>query len=123
VTEDGVEIPGPDIDPITVCETTPSAPASAWDADKVYQSGDLVFVDGQIFEAQWYAHGTVPGEAYGPWSALTACGVDPAEVQEWHASTIYQAGDRVLFDGETYTASWWTRGEAPGASQWGPWKK
>ncbi len=123
VTEDGVDIPAPEADPITVCETTPNAPATAWDADKVYQSGDLVFVDGQIFEAQWYAHGNVPGEVYGPWTALTACGVDPSEVQDWHASTIYQAGDKAVFEGETYTASWWTRGEAPGASQWGPWKK
>lgn len=39
----------------------------------------------------------------------------------WSASTAYTAGKCVSFNGQTYTAKWWTQGEQPGAAQWGPW--
>ena len=101
------------------CDATASA--TPWNALKTYQSGDLVFLDGHVFKAQWYAKGDVPGNVNGPWSALTACGIEPGALQEWHSTTVYTAGDKVTYNGKTYTAQWWTRGEVPGASQWGPW--
>jgi serine protease len=39
----------------------------------------------------------------------------------WSASTTYTAGKCVSFNGQIYTAKWWTQGEQPGAAQWGPW--
>ncbi|MFD2840270.1 glycosyl hydrolase family 18 protein [Populibacterium corticicola] len=105
----------------TLCEATPSAAATPWNALKTYTSGDLVFLDGQVYKAQWYAKGDVPGTTTGPWSALTGCGVDPVELQAWNSSTVYTTGDQVIYGGETYTAAWWTRGQEPGASS--VWKK
>lgn len=105
------------------CMSTPDAAATAWNASKTYSEGDLVYLDGSVFEAQWYAKKTEPGEsAWGPWATYTACGVDADVVQEWSADRIYVAGDRVLYGGDEYTAKWWTRNQQPG-DKWGPWQK
>lgn len=83
-----------------------------------------MYLDGKIFEAQWYAKGDVPGNGKKntPWSTYTACSVDPCALQAWANDTIYTKGDQVTYNGETYTAKWWTRGEAPGGKN-SPWAK
>jgi len=40
----------------------------------------------------------------------------------YDSSKVYILGDRVLYNGILYEASWWTRGDTPGSAQWGPWK-
>ncbi|WP_395243451.1 carbohydrate-binding protein [Agromyces sp. MMS24-K17] len=40
----------------------------------------------------------------------------------WSASTTYHEGDVVGFGGSTWVASWWTRGDAPGAAR-GSWQE
>lgn len=105
------------------CASTPDAAATPWNAQTTYRGGELVFLDGRVFEAQWYAKGDEPGASMrGPWSTLTACGVDPATVQSWYADTIYEKGDQVVYEGVTYTAQWWSRNDVPGAKH-GPWKR
>ncbi|QZA77787.1 S8 family serine peptidase [Deefgea tanakiae] len=39
----------------------------------------------------------------------------------WSATATYIAGQCVAFNGKTFAAKWWTKGEQPGAAQWGPW--
>jgi uncharacterized repeat protein (TIGR01451 family) len=39
----------------------------------------------------------------------------------WDRKTGYQAGDEVSYDGAVYVALWWTRGDKPGKSAYGPW--
>ncbi|GAB2502694.1 S8 family serine peptidase [Promicromonospora xylanilytica] len=39
----------------------------------------------------------------------------------WEARTTYRAGDSVSYDGAVFVAQWWTKGDRPGASPWGPW--
>ncbi|MDX1301772.1 PKD domain-containing protein [Photobacterium sp.] len=34
----------------------------------------------------------------------------------WQPSVIYNKGDKVTFNGEEYTAKWWTQGDQPGVS-------
>ena len=41
----------------------------------------------------------------------------------WEASRAYNGGDEVLYNGKRYRAKWWTQGDVPGASQWGPWER
>ncbi|MFR2301555.1 MAG: immunoglobulin-like domain-containing protein, partial [Clostridium paraputrificum] len=41
----------------------------------------------------------------------------------YDSSKIYLSGDIVMYEGVQYKAKWWTLGETPGASQWGPWEK
>ncbi|MBS1905873.1 MAG: exo-alpha-sialidase [Actinobacteria bacterium] len=40
----------------------------------------------------------------------------------WDAGTVYHAGDRVLFDGRQWVATWWTRAQTPGDVR-GPWQE
>lgn len=109
--------------PGLACASTPDASATPWNAQTVYRGGELVFLDGRVFEAQWYAKGDAPGASvHGPWATLTECGVDPGTVQAWYADRIYDKGDKVVHDGETYTAQWWTRNQSPGDKH-GPWKR
>lgn len=39
----------------------------------------------------------------------------------WQASTVYQAGDLVIFEHNLYEAKWWTLNNEPGAPN-GPWE-
>ncbi|WP_347977615.1 glycosyl hydrolase family 18 protein [Microbacterium sp. ProA8] len=116
-------VPGPvEGAELVVCEETADAAAAPWHAQTTYRGGELVHLDGRVFEAQWYAKGDEPGaSARGPWSTLTACGTDPATVQDWYADRIYTQGDQVVYDGVTYTAQWWSRNDVPGAKH-GPWR-
>ncbi|MFE5310033.1 ExeM/NucH family extracellular endonuclease [Isoptericola sp. NPDC056605] len=39
----------------------------------------------------------------------------------WEAKATYGKGDRVAFEGGLFEALWWSRGDRPGASAYGPW--
>ncbi|SER36908.1 glycosyl hydrolase family 18 protein [Natrinema salaciae] len=45
------------------------------------------------------------------------------EYPDWDTETVYTSGDRVVYDGSVWEAQWWTRGDEPGANEWGPWEK
>lgn len=96
------------------------APGDAWDATAVYVGGDVVAYDDATWEALWWSSGDEPGASlHGPWAeqgAATGCGV------AWTASAVHGAGDVVVHDGHRWAAAWWTRGQEPGSSLWGPWQ-
>ena len=56
--------------------------------------------------------------------AETSCNITVEEQKypTYDFNTIYNGGDIVIYNGETYKCKWWTQGQAPGA-QWGPWEK
>ncbi len=41
----------------------------------------------------------------------------------WTANRVFTDGDRVVFNGRTFQAQWWTQGEVPGSSPWGSWRE
>lgn len=47
---------------------------------------------------------------------------DQPSSNEWDANKAYNQGETVVYKGVTYKAKWYTKGETPGASQWGPWE-
>ncbi|HVV25009.1 MAG TPA: ExeM/NucH family extracellular endonuclease, partial [Pseudonocardiaceae bacterium] len=49
-------------------------------------------------------------------------GLNPPTAPAWHASTTYDTGDQVYYQGSTWQALWWTRGQAPGDPN-GPWQQ
>ncbi|MFJ3407253.1 S8 family serine peptidase [Promicromonospora sp. NPDC090134] len=58
--------------------------------------------------------------------AVTEVDVDVTgvpDVPAWDRKAIYTAGDEVLYDGSVWVAQWWTKGQKPGATPWGPWAK
>ena len=46
---------------------------------------------------------------------------EPETPAAWSASTAYDSGDEVSYDGRVYVAQWWTEGHEPGASVWSAW--
>lgn len=50
-------------------------------------------------------------------------GASAPEVPSWERTSVYTAGDEVSHDGAVYVAQWWTKGQEPGASPWGPWSE
>ncbi|MFF5229798.1 ExeM/NucH family extracellular endonuclease [Dactylosporangium sp. NPDC000521] len=40
----------------------------------------------------------------------------------WSASTVYNAGDKVFYQGSVWQATWWTKNQAPG-DPYGPWQQ
>jgi chitodextrinase len=109
-----------------------------WDASTTYTGGDQVAYDGSLWEASWWTRGDEPGSSqWGPWEEVGACddsgggdgddgdndGGDTGNctgVSDWDSGTVYTGGDQAVYDGGLYEASWWTQGDEPGASQWGP---
>ncbi|WP_341978048.1 metallophosphoesterase [Microbacterium sp. LTA6] len=91
-----------------------------WKSGQVYGAGDTVLHSGRVFVAQWWTKGNVPGAAdrNGAWAergveVSTSRGV----VRAWTASWIYTGGETVAHKGHLYRASWWTRGQEPGAAK------
>jgi PKD repeat protein len=54
--------------------------------------------------------------------------VDCADAQAWDSEQVYDPGDSgvpeyAIYDGSLWNAQWWTRGDKPGSSEWGPWEE
>lgn len=105
-------------------ETVNGVPATpAWDAGTTYGAGDLVLLGGRTFEALWWTRGQEPGASpWGPWAEVgepVSCG--GTTVASWTASRVYSGGETVAYDGQLFTAKWWTRNQTP-SDRWGPWE-
>lgn len=47
-------------------------------------------------------------------SIATATTIKSASsANSWNANTVYNSGDQVSYNGKTYTAKWWTKGDIP----------
>ena len=42
--------------------------------------------------------------------------LDGEVIKEWKKGTAYYQGDKVLYDGKIWQASWWTQGDTPGVA-------
>ncbi|WP_234364466.1 carbohydrate-binding protein [Francisella tularensis] len=50
-------------------------------------------------------------------SIATATTIKSASsANSWNANTVYNSGDQVSYNGKTYTAKRWTKGDIPGNS-------
>ncbi|QGA81650.1 Chitin-binding protein [Halomicrobium sp. LC1Hm] len=135
--------------PDTPTDTPDQPDVPAWDSGAAYTSGDQVTYNGKTWEAKWWTQGDEPGSSeWGPWEQVSGDDTpdqpdtptdtptdtpdqpdtptdtpDQPDVPEWNSSTAYTSGDQVSYDGETWEATWWTQGDEPGSSQWGPWER
>ena len=45
------------------------------------------------------------------------------DIPAWDSTSAYIGGDKVVYNGKIYQASWWTQGDNPETQgEWGPWK-
>ncbi|GAB3818162.1 hypothetical protein GCM10028820_19950 [Tessaracoccus terricola] len=104
-------------------DPAPAPQHPAYDANTVYDEGDVVSHDGKTWVAQWWTKGAAPGSSlYGSWmeqgELVPSAGDD---VRAWTASWVYTGGETVAHDGHLWQAKWWTRNQVPG-TPYGPWQ-
>jgi chitinase len=116
----------PDREPIA--DDPKTSPYPVWRLSAQYVTGYKVVWRGVVYEAKWASQGVDPtaaGDASGPspWSVIgpvssgeTAPRPSPMVTgvsTAWNPATVYVRGDRVVFGGLPYQASWSSKGEAP----------
>ena len=120
--------PTPTTPPVVTPTPTPTAPPvttpgacvpAAWSATTVYTTGLTASYNGNIYKAKWYTKGDKPG-ASDPWQFVSTCSGGAAPITAWSATTIYLVGDKAIYNGKTYTAKWWVKGDVPGI-KYGAW--
>ncbi len=116
-------------------------PYPVWSPDEAYDSGYLVVLRGEVYEAKYYNQGESPDTpvqlAYeSPWELLgpvltsdhapTATTLPSGTYPVWSPHTAYQQGQRVLYEGLPFIAKYYTIGSSPGAvdvdPQYSPWQ-
>ena len=50
-------------------------------------------------------------------ASATASAADCSGIPEWDSSTAYNGGDQVTYEGDLFTAEWWTQGSEPDGSK------
>ena len=59
----------------------------------------------------------------GNWAMPVSGDSDTPNYPVWEAEKVYTSGDKVEYNNSIWQAKWWTKGNQPGANQWGPWEK
>ncbi|MCW2748790.1 MAG: hypothetical protein JWP10_1932, partial [Nocardioidaceae bacterium] len=96
--------------------------STLWTATRVFNTGDVVVYQGRTFKALWWTRGQTPGGTGGPWSEVIKPAA-PGSIPAWSAATVYNGGEKVTYQGQTYQAQWYTTATAPSPTmQYGPWK-
>ena len=110
-----------------------------WKSSSVYVTGDKVVYNGKIYQASWWTRGDNPEEQgeSGPWKYVGQASGNSdndndtnnndqqgvGDIPVWNPSIAYFSGDKVVYNGKIYQASWWTKGENPEEQdELGPWK-
>ncbi len=113
------------VDPEPAPEPTPD-PTSTWNSTAVYNDGDSVVHKNKTWRAHWWTQGDEPSTTgeWGVWREDTSIEPTPEPTSTWDSARAYAEGNTVTYNGETWTAHWWTQGEEPGTTgQWGAWRK
>ena len=119
-----------------VAEDDPAtSPYVIWDEDATYLVGTKVTWHRNVYEAKWWTKGDLPDDAVldefeTPWKLIGPVlpGETPIPIPtlpagtypSWDGTAIYEAGDRIQFNGLPFEAKWWTQGDSPEASSSDP---
>ena len=90
---------------------------TTWDANTIYNTGDVVLYNGKEYKARWWTKGDNPATS-SVWEEVIP---DDGTVRAWRADLVYNTGDVVSHEGMQYEAQWWTQGQTPGSSS--VWRK
>lgn len=112
-----------------------SSPYQIWQENGAYPKGTKVVWHGNVYEAKWWTKKDLPDNPVlqaweTPWQLVGP--VLPGEklieqptlpegtYPKWSGKVVYEAGNRVLFEGIPFQAKWWNEGESPAASAANP---
>jgi chitinase len=134
----------PDLLPQTTTATTDDpakSPYPIWQPEQAYREGYKVVWHQAVYIAKWFSQGQTPDSenvapGQSPWRLIgPVLRTDRAPripklpagtYPKWSPSKVFRAGDRVLYRGLPYQASWYAQGDVPGGTGQGgavsPWK-
>lgn len=122
-------------DQVSSSQQQPDNPAESpyqiWSPTASYLADEKVVWHHNVFEAKWWTKGDVPDNPVlqsweTPWNLIGP--VLPGEkpvpqptlpkntYPSWSDSAIYDAGQRVIFEGVPYQAKWWNQDESPASA-------
>ncbi|MCE2571955.1 carbohydrate-binding protein [Motilimonas eburnea] len=81
--------------------------APAWEADRVYQKGEIVLHTDGVYQARWWTQNEEPGPTWASWEKLKR------DYDQWSYDDVYYQDDLVLYQGKAYQAQYWTQGHIP----------
>lgn len=107
------------------------SPYPIWQPEQAYHEGWKVVWHQAVYVAKWYSQGQTPdaenvAASDSPWRLVgpvlrtdrapripqLPAGTYPA----WSSAKVFRAGERTLYRGLPYQASWYTQGDKPGAA-------
>ncbi|MDG0809222.1 chitinase [Cohnella rhizosphaerae] len=105
-----------------------TSPYQIWSPTTVYLVGTKVVRHHNVYEAKWWTKGDIPDNPVlqswqTPWNLIGPVlpgekpSPQPALPKDaypaWSDKAVYEAGQRVVFEGVPYQAKWWSQGESP----------
>ena len=124
-----------------VIDDPETSPYPVWTSTSFYSAGVKVVWRGGVYIAKWWNQdGPTPDDptiaaAASPWTYIGPVLEDDVPFAlptlpegtfpEWSADTLYQQGDRVMYNGTGYEAKWWSQDAVPDRSvldrDYSPW--
>jgi len=114
-----------------IIDNPETSPYQIWRDTGIYLKGTKVVWQGNVYEAKWWTKNELPNNPVlqsweTPWRLIGPVLPDDKPKEQimlpattfptWSGQVIYDAGDRILFEGVPFRAKWWNRGESPAAS-------
>lgn len=112
-----------------------TSPYPIWSPEASYLEGSKVVWHRNVYAAKWWTKNELPDnpvldEWETPWTLVGPVlpGETPQEpltlpvgtYPEWSGMSVYDRGDRILFDGVPFESKWWNQGESPEAASSSP---
>jgi chitinase len=112
-----------------------TSPYPIWKTTASYLEGTKIVWHHNVYVAKWWTQGDLPDNPVlnswqTPWQMvgpvlkgekpIAQPTVPAGTFKSWAGQTVYQKGDRVLFDGTPYESKWWNQGESPAAASSNP---
>lgn len=119
------------VDTAALVDDPATSPYPVWSPDGAYSAGTKIVWHHAVYRAKWWTQGDVPDDPVlqeweTPWvligpvlpgeTPVPVPTLPPGTYPDWDGQTIYNAGDRVLFEGTPFEAKWWTQGDSPAAA-------
>ncbi len=112
-----------------------TSPYPVWANANSYLEGTKIVWHHNVYVAKWWTQGDVPDNPVlnswqTPWQLVGPVlkgekpvvqpSVPAGTYATWDGATVYNTGDRAIFDGIPYQAKWWNQGDSPAAASSNP---
>jgi chitinase len=112
-----------------------TSPYPIWSSTSSYLEGTKIVWHHNVYVAKWWTQGDIPDNPVlnswqTPWQLvgpvlkgekpIVQPTVPAGTYPTWKGASVYNTGDRVIFDGIPYQAKWWNQGQSPAAASSNP---